>query len=288
MVSLLQKLDDLINIFSTLQLTKQSANQEDPVGQTNEIIVIDIPNHRAADENTVFIDTSIDCICGKKLIKINNALTLYNGSVACDLCEREGKENDIFWHCQDGKNEIHEYGYDACNDCTKSCTNYVQHCYHLQRLLTASQKYNEQNTENFEKYIPELIDDYLHIIHNHDDDKDFEFVSSQFGYCDIRDCKMFHNRAAADYGSKNENDINIMHLACTSIMSKIHCYCFHSYDTANRLTIQEKSFIDINENNETILIDKYIIKLNAILTKKREKYHSKCKSTYIRPTDRYH
>eukprot|EP01084_Bolivina_argentea_P146402 256348_1 len=61
------------------------------------------------------VEPQYQCICGSNLIKINNALDIYNGKgCSCDQCGNQFKMNDIAWHCD--QNNMH-LGLDICSNC---------------------------------------------------------------------------------------------------------------------------------------------------------------------------
>ena len=35
----------------------------------------------------------------------------------CDQCMTSVKQDDIVWHCQEKKEELHKFGFGICNNC---------------------------------------------------------------------------------------------------------------------------------------------------------------------------
>eukprot|EP01084_Bolivina_argentea_P021659 40243_1 len=131
----------------------------------------------------------VHCICGKLLIQSTDASSLYNNSGArCDICGKQSRYKDTFWHCDQEETSIHPGGYDVCDSCNGNpCVGNITSCHHLKRLLIAMNIYKICDYEK----TSQILDDYLHLIHSHIEDKDFEYVVNKFGYCEIDTCKMF-------------------------------------------------------------------------------------------------
>eukprot|EP01084_Bolivina_argentea_P219175 371797_1 len=124
-----------------------------------------------------------------------------------------------------------------------------------------------------------LLDDFLHIITEHDDDEAYSKIYSRFGgQCVLDKCMSFsrneRNRNSSDntvkmhsklYKSNNTKDI-----VKIQIMDKIHCYCHHSYDTGHRLAHRNKNMIQMEDSkNEICLVNQYIVQINETIAKKQ-------------------
>eukprot|EP01084_Bolivina_argentea_P303272 523565_1 len=215
------------------------------------------------------------CICGEPFIKINDPTALYNGAgAACDICSIIGTTSDIFLHCDRDK-------FDICSVCSKAyrpqCWKTAgSKCQYLQRFVLLMQQYNKGYYSN-ETNILDAINDYLHLLHQHHTDEQFEYITGRLGVCNIVQCKIF-SRKIRDIQKASNADIN-------HILDKMHCYFCHSSDIGNRMTPKDRKFVYCNDNNEQIsnsndsgnnimkhLINKKIIKLRQVLTQRRIAY----------------
>eukprot|EP01084_Bolivina_argentea_P048172 88767_1 len=111
-------------------------------------------------------------------------------------------------------------------------SNDISKCKYLKRLITViSEPKIDQN-------ISTTLDDYLHTIDQHGNDKDFEYIFAHIPFCDLKSCLMF---------KQNRRDKNTISCAKdrahADLMSKIHCYFYHSFDIGHRLSIKEKNMI---------------------------------------------
>merc|ERR1712062_499353 len=94
-----------------------------------------------------------------------------------------------------------------------------------------------------------LLNDYIHLLHFHHDDKSFEAVFNFLKHsdCDIVSCPNMErnnrNRATNDaivtisdlYGASEPREVNIQ-----QILDQMHCYWFHSFELGYRLTAREQ------------------------------------------------
>eukprot|EP01084_Bolivina_argentea_P300487 518147_1 len=73
------------------------------------------------------------CICGGILQPIEAkkiAKEIYIGRrIACDMCHRYNqlKVNDIFWHCSNQKNNMHDQGLDICSNCIEQHNQHISY-----------------------------------------------------------------------------------------------------------------------------------------------------------------
>eukprot|EP01084_Bolivina_argentea_P308571 533608_1 len=131
----------------------------------------------------------------------------------------------------------------------------------------------------------EIVNSYIHIINNHDDNKDFDYIVHYLAKCKNRfQCSMFkRNNRNRSINTRNSNkyfarDIN--ETIAVEILDAIHCYFLHSYDTGNRLTPDEQKQIENIDEND-ILVSNKIIKMYDILTIKRKKVSSMMQYTRL-------
>eukprot|EP01083_Nonionella_stella_P223839 797301_1 len=174
---------------------------------------------------------------------------------------------------------------DVSKLCT--CTKDIKKCDHLKRLLVVMYEYNKNSILTVK--INHIINDYLHIMHEHVSDLEFEFVVNGFEFCDIEQCKTFaRNHRIRTNEEPPIVNAHLNDIVCAQIMNKMHCYFLHSYDIGNRLTINDKESIanvanaredDHDETKHSMddvfsasMNDTKLLKMNHILSKKRKKY----------------
>eukprot|EP01084_Bolivina_argentea_P287425 493195_1 len=118
--------------------------------------------------DTVIKRLNVSCPCGKPLMKVDDSSSLYNNKGArCDLCGNKSSKNVTFWHCEEKVNETHGKGYDACNDCITNLQRcQITNCVHIQRLLSVTKKYNDEQNEHKlnDRDILEITNDYFHLL----------------------------------------------------------------------------------------------------------------------------
>jgi len=65
------------------------------------------------------MEKHVICECGKLLIGMFS-YQAYNGkTVICNVCNKQCSSNEIIYHCQEQKNQIHNNGYDICSNCAE-------------------------------------------------------------------------------------------------------------------------------------------------------------------------
>eukprot|EP01084_Bolivina_argentea_P303368 523744_1 len=145
------------------------------------------------------------------------------------------------------------------------CQNIIDDCYHLQRFLKTMLGYNSLEIDN----LSETLDDFLHLMHHHSADEEFEYIYNELGLCNITVCQLFNRRI----NSKRDNNLNI----CDQIVSKMHSYYQHCFDIGNRLLLKEiKNITNVyeekkhdNEDESFVHINHEIAAAVQILTQKR-------------------
>eukprot|EP01084_Bolivina_argentea_P170506 295447_1 len=94
--------------------------------------------------------------------------------------------------------------------------------------------------------IDDILNNYLHLVYEHDDDKDFELIHNKINArnCNILNCNIFMRN------HRNRNKTNLSHLFHSNddqvilekqILDKIHCHYAHCFDIGHRLTVHEKA-----------------------------------------------
>eukprot|EP01084_Bolivina_argentea_P236877 398238_1 len=232
------------------------------------------------------------CICGKPLQK-SQASSVYNGKVICDKCARINSWNDFFWHCTEGQTTQHEGGYDICDYCIiHHCNLNLQNCPCYTQLCVNINQYNATNTSTSQynidqKMLSQIINDYIHVLHFHDSDEEFEFIVNQFKPCDISKCKIFKRNYRDRFQLKNTYNmnsiINFNDITYREIMDKIHTCFQHCYDIGHRLSIKESKIINEEKKDhvddssvDTFVVNNKIVQMKKLLSEKMNLYHKLC------------
>merc|ERR1712062_337316 len=120
-----------------------------------------------------------------------------------------------------------------------------------------------------------LLNDYIHLLHFHHDDKSFEAVFNFLKHsdCDIVSCPNMErnnrNRATNDaivtisdlYGASEPREVNIQ-----QILDQMHCYWFHSFELGYRLTAREQEEtlqLDEEKTEERLKDHRFKIPINS-------------------------
>eukprot|EP01083_Nonionella_stella_P251393 867404_1 len=171
------------------------------------------------------------------------------------------------------------------------CEN-IQNCRHLKQLYKKMIEYNDYNTSNHKHDVHntinmvEFIDDYLHLIYQHDNDEDFDFIVCELdGHnCDIMNCKM-HRRNYRNRSNDKDDDhqhMDVNEAVYVDIMDTAHCYFVHCYDVGKRLTRSEKQLTHCanDEKHDTLntfeqqLTSKELVKIKSILQEKQDTFET--------------
>eukprot|EP01084_Bolivina_argentea_P257909 434608_1 len=158
-----------------------------------------------------------------------------------------------------------------------SCTQHISKCDCLPRLIKVNKQHKSKQIMNDENTNAlSLLNDYLHLMCKHNNDKQFEYIANQFDKCDIVRCKIFQRN------SRNRHKlIDINDSVICEITDKIHCYFSHSCHIGNRLSMKEKQIIDLveekkmndeNKSFEQYLVNKKMHKITEILCTKQQLY----------------
>eukprot|EP01084_Bolivina_argentea_P227508 384218_1 len=128
-----------------------------------------------------------------------------------------------------------------------------------------------------QKEMVEIINDYHHLLSNHNSSKDFDFVVKSLAYCDAATCKKFQS----NYRDRNSVHCNKTksedkhELAFVEILNKIHCYFYHSVDIGNKLSLRELQKLiseeKVNEDTDDSN-NRRTLQIQKILKPKWEKY----------------
>eukprot|EP01084_Bolivina_argentea_P319793 554707_1 len=160
------------------------------------------------------IKLKVACICGQHLI--NSEASSLPGAY-CDVCQKTKKDTAVFWHCQNGRQDLHRFGFDICDHCIteyvqeilpnyleqkgefslEKCAPVIQQkvacetvskCCHVRRLIHVIQEYNRANLKLDSINILQTINDYSHIQCEHKTEQHFEYIVKEMMECDIGNC----------------------------------------------------------------------------------------------------
>eukprot|EP01083_Nonionella_stella_P058357 152862_1 len=253
----------------------------------------------------------IHCVCGEYLHKVYDASILYAGSgAACDFCGAIGAKNDVFWHCTQESRLFHANGFDICDKCAIShdhksnellnspiylsnsnlcaiqtnmiqCTEQTQ-CKSLQNILLLLQNYSdvEHIPGVSNQQLLQIVNDYLHVLLQHDTDQHFKWIYDKLRSCDLPTCARFKRRYRHRMSIDNQQPLG--QSLYTFFIDKIHCYFQHSYDIGSRLSsvlkqklqqIQDEMDHDMNGAFIVSSLDRRLLYLSKIMHGKRQKYN---------------
>eukprot|EP01084_Bolivina_argentea_P009389 17542_1 len=129
-----------------------------------------------------------------------------------------------------------------------NCLCNISNCIILKKFSIIMNRYNRYNHDNKQHdnfmdsiNISEIVDEFFHLMHHHNNDKDFECIYNKLSCCDIGNCDAFirnnRNRLKTQFKQVNQQT-KMEKIAWYQIMDKIHCYFQHCYDIGNKLLMQ--------------------------------------------------
>eukprot|EP01084_Bolivina_argentea_P189771 326284_1 len=153
-------------------------------------------------------------------------------------------------------------------------------CLCFQRLKYVMTQYNDKRSINlYIADISRIIDDFIHLMHEHNDAISFEEIYNAFDFCDLQTCSIYKDRNK-QFEEQNISKLkqSVIDLKNYQILNKIHCYFQHSYDIEHRMTTADillfNNIINTADNNSH-LENKPLSILNNILSNSRNKYDKK-------------
>eukprot|EP01083_Nonionella_stella_P134713 409815_1 len=173
--------------------------------------------------------------------------------------------------------------YDHMNTKYPHCNGAISECNALDELsLVMSDYLNMSDTcTDLDKIDIDLVlNNFLHLLYQHDEDDDFESIynkiSSPDNKCDLLHCHVFarNNRNRNMNKSLSElsetfGTMDSMQMVRRQILDKIHCHYAHCYDIGYRLTTKEKAE---HHQTEDVL---------ALLSNKQQKQNKNRKSKFM-------
>eukprot|EP01084_Bolivina_argentea_P206252 352186_1 len=164
----------------------------------------------------------------------------------------------------------------------------IANCPHLQGLKNVLDRYNKSINDIYKiQYsLQHILNGFLHLLHSHDNDDEFEYIVNTLKTCKVQACTIFErnyrDRSKSTYSNTKNNPHDV---AECQILDKIHNYFYHSFHVGNRFTKKEKKMVsvrnkqlannDTNFTNESMLKTCEILKKKKILTKHINDRHNK-------------
>ena len=99
--------------------------------------------------------------------------------------------------------------------------------------------------------ISSVVNDYIHLLHDHNSDQQFEDILRRLLPCQIRKCRMYRRnyRDRNEEKRHNNKQDDLMDVVIEDILTKIHCYFMHT-DVGHRLAMREKTEIQRSKGGE--------------------------------------
>eukprot|EP01084_Bolivina_argentea_P304515 525917_1 len=181
--------------------------------------------------------------------KVKQLMSLHSGD--------NSLTNDIFSYTKQNQN-IH------CND-LKNCAA----LFRLQNAINISKSINKLD-------IVSVVNDFMHLLTEHDTNDEFEYISDTLGHCNINTCQRFNDNFRNRLNEPIALNSNLqLTTAEYQILNKIHCYFQHCYDIGNNIRNKELQSIHIDEQKETDInpvTNSKIEQIYKLLSQKRNKY----------------
>eukprot|EP01084_Bolivina_argentea_P020584 38274_1 len=108
-----------------------------------------------------------------------------------------------------------------------------------------------------------LLNDYIHLLNEHNSNEDFEyvykcFISEMTDICDVMTCNFFcryQRDRSRDYEANVRDQLyntsDTKEITTQQIIDKIHCYWLHTFDLGYKLTSKELQEISTNDEQKT-------------------------------------
>ena len=144
------------------------------------------------------------------------------------------------------------------------CKSTVDSCIIVKELMQNMQLYQNQINGDIikeekliqlctETYVS-LLDDFIHLILNHNLDQDIKYISTQLSLCNVKSCKSSHrhnrNRVKDDE-TKNNDEIDLEYTFYRDLLDQIHFQALHLWDHGFRTheNNEKKEIINNMDNN---------------------------------------
>eukprot|EP01084_Bolivina_argentea_P271723 462433_1 len=149
-----------------------------------------------------------------------------------------------------------------------NCSGMVSGCDALDNLSLVMSGYMNMSKMDLDQIdIGLILNNFLHLISEHDGDEEFESIYNKISgvdkKCNVLHCNLFNR----NHRNRNENKSlfelfetkDITEMVKMQILDKIHCYYTHCYDIGHRLTIKEKEKAQYHQidNLVTLLSNKH-------------------------------
>eukprot|EP01084_Bolivina_argentea_P126999 224706_1 len=132
-------------------------------------------------------------------------------------------------HTKDMSEAVEVLLQEQCNGC-------ITECKHLKRLGNVLNKYQIRWSDS-DIDIKVILDDFNHLLFNHNDNNDFKHIYDTLDECNVRMCDIikrhYRNRNIDSSATEDEIKEN-SEMQYIEIIDKIHCHYHHSYDMGLR------------------------------------------------------
>eukprot|EP01084_Bolivina_argentea_P251824 422512_1 len=148
----------------------------------------------------------------------------------------------------------------------------ISRCAKLRRFSKVMSRYlNEQKCDDMD--VIEILNDFIHLVceHKHTEST-FDVIFQNLGPCDVAKCTIFRR----NYRDRNSDikrlytEHELKNVAYCQILDKVHCYYQHCFDIGNKIPIENKEILQVNQDISTSLLNNNVIAINKYLSNKRQ------------------
>eukprot|EP01084_Bolivina_argentea_P227507 384217_1 len=226
--------------------------------------------HEEADPSSVMTNQLIEMGFNKYIIK----MILPNVDDISSALQHIEVIHSLLHKKDENQSTTHMFG--VCTQDNK-CQDSLN-CHQVRRLMNIMNLHINNRWNSIESMdntnILQILNDYIHTLQEHNDDKQFDGIVSQQEPCNIENCQIFRNNYRHREIETEMKDI--ANIVSNEILNKIHCYFYHTYDIGYRLSIKEKCTIEDtikkkgdSSCNVARVFDQSIIQLNNTLRSKK-------------------
>eukprot|EP01083_Nonionella_stella_P065688 172304_1 len=162
---------------------------------------------------------------------------------------------------QHQRNQIEQRYITPNNPVQQPCLSYLNCSQLMEELIQYNAMVNENETKPNAVHFSNLegiVNQFEYVLQHTHQNQILESIFSQLKHCDPSKCIIFQRnyRNRSKYNNKAsiyelyKTDDDCLIVNC-QLMDKIHCFCHHSYDDGNRLSIKEQNVLNQSDPNET-------------------------------------
>eukprot|EP01084_Bolivina_argentea_P058117 106124_1 len=130
-------------------------------------------------------------------------------------------------------------------------------CHHTTHLLSFMKEYKYNLQEQKSDIVVDstkicnLLDDYIHLLYQHDTDKEFQFVADNLPKCES---SIQCNGYIRNYRNRRAVHRSVQETIYVQLLDKIHCYFVHSNDIGYRIFTQDEMKSPHNHTSNSLFI----------------------------------